>query len=107
MSEAKSLTPEEEKEIQRLEHRIQKQRLRRLQNERELDRLRRQLSLSRGDTSHIERDIGRIEADLASSESKEQDFMARIRKIRGEDVAEDAPTSLETAPSGPPKAPAA
>jgi len=92
MSETKELTPEEVKEIQRLEHRIQKQRLRRLQNERELDRLRRQLSLSRGDASHIERDIARVEAELAASESKERDFAARIRKIKG---AEEPPPEAE------------
>lgn len=101
MSEAKELTPEEVKEIQRLEHRIQKQRLRRLQSERELDRLRRQLSLSRGDASHIQRDIARIEAELAASESKQQDFAARIRKIKGED---EPPASPEAAgPAGSPQ----
>ena len=106
MSEGKDLTPEEEKEIQRLEHRIQKQRLRRLQNERELDRLRLQLGMRGGDTRYVERDLGRVEADLTASEEKERDFVARIHKIRGEEV-EEAPPGDEADAAGAPEAPEA
>ena len=101
MSDAKDLTPEEEKDIQRLEHRIQKQRLRRLQNERELDRLTRQLSLRRGDTRNVERDMGRVMEDLTASEEKERDFAARIQKIRGEEPAEAPPEDEADAPEAP------
>jgi bifunctional DNA-binding transcriptional regulator/antitoxin component of YhaV-PrlF toxin-antitoxin module len=65
-----------------------------------LDRLRRQLSLSRGDASHIERDIARVEAELAASESKERDFAARIRKIKGEE--EPPPEAEATGPEAEP-----
>lgn len=84
-----------EKEIQRLEHRIDRQRVKRRQEEKELHRLRRQLSLARGDTRLLERDIDRVLASLRETEEKEKDFVNRIRKLRGEEVEEETPAPAE------------
>jgi len=80
-----------EKEIQRLEHRINKQRVKRRQEEKELHRLRRQRSLARGDTRLIDRDIDRVLASVRETEEKERDFLNLIRKLRGEEVEGGTP----------------
>lgn len=84
------LSPETQRQIQRLERRIENQRRKREQLEREWERLQQRARLQ-PTNALMRHELERLEAAMAEVDAKIEEFHRRIQKLKGEPLEAKPP----------------